>query len=200
MTRRLLLALTLLTMLTAGCSVQVGGEDGATSGSGENSSFTEAGVARIEDEGRAVLDLREAGLSAQDLGAADGERLRDLDVEDAADPVTLVVRGSQGDLEVEARSIRCLVGPEGQIDSVAVFHRAPDQEALLAALEEIGGTVGADTTRVDSFAGSVRSQPEQERDVWVNGADALGFDVGLHPVYAPDADAQVLELQLTPPR
>ena len=83
-----------------------------------------------------------------------------------------------------------------EIKDEMVAMGGPDVDVVI---HEIGGTVGADTARVDSFAGSVRSQPERERDVWVNGADALGFDVGLHPVYAPDADAQVLELQLTPP-
>lgn len=177
-----------------GCSVSLGSPGGATTGTGDNSSFTAAGVEHIEEEGRAVIDLR-TPITATDLGAGDGQVLRDVDVR-GQDPIEVTVRGSRGDLVVPADVIRVLVGADGsEVQSIALFEDQDDTAALTTRLKTVGDTVGVDGSALDSYVASVG---EGRQEVWLNGGESLGFTVGLHPVDEPDGE-HVLEYQLTPP-
>ena len=183
----------LLALALAGCTFTRGSAEGPTTGSGDNSSFSEAGVEHIETERRALVDLSTA-LTADDLGA-DGGILRDVDVR-GEDPIEVVVRGTGGEVVVQADVIRVLVAPgDRQVQSIALFESPDDADALATRLEEVGGQVGLDGAGVDSAASSARGGSV---DTWLNGGDLLGFTVGLHPVLGP-GQAPVLEHQLTPP-
>ena len=183
----------MLALALAGCTVTRAQGQGPTTGSGDNSSFSEAGVEHIETERRAVVDLSMA-LTADDLGA-DGGTLRDVDVR-GEDPIEVVVRGTGGELVLHAEVIRVLVAPgDRQVESIALFESHSDGDALVTRVEEVAGQVGLDRARVDSFAVAAR---DGRADTWLNGGDHLGFTVGLHPVLRP-GEAPVLEHQLTPP-
>lgn len=184
----------LLTLLLAGCSVAVDQPEGPTTGTGDNSAFSEAGVEHIEDERSAVIDLR-GPLTADDLGATGGSAPRDVDVR-GEDPVEVTVRGTGGDLVVPAEVIRVLIDPgDGGVQSIALFESARDADGLGARIGEIGPRVGVDQAALDAYVSSLGDEPS---DTWLNGGRNLGFTVGLHPVHDP-AGETVLEYQLTPP-
>ena len=129
----------LLALALAGCTFTRGSAEGPTTGSGDNSSFSEAGVEHIETERRALIDLSTA-LTADDLGA-DGGILRDVDVR-GEDPIEVVVRGTGGEVVVQADVIRVLVAPgDRQVQSIALFESPDDADALATRLEEVGGPV-----------------------------------------------------------
>lgn len=182
-----------VSLLLAACTATTGGPEGATTGVGDNSAFTQAGIEHIEDEGRAVIDLR-GPLTASDLGAADGEILRDVDVR-GDDPIEVTVTGTDGDLVVPAEVIRVLVGPDAEVQSIALFERQDGADALAARLEEVGAAVGANSSTLDSYVARLGDERSQ---IWLNDGDDLGFTAGLHPVHDP-AGETVLEYQLTPP-
>lgn len=177
--------------LTA-CSVTVNPLEGTTAGTGENSAFTDAGVAHIIESGRATLDLR-GQLDAADLGATEETPIRDVDVREG-EPIEVTVRGERGDLVVQADVIRVLAASGGGVEAIALFEEQSDGEALSVRLAEVGPLVGADPVSLESYLAQLG--PE-ESDIWLNGGDALGFTTGLHPVHKPDG-VSLIEFQLSP--
>ncbi|WP_147917454.1 hypothetical protein [Ruania zhangjianzhongii] len=184
-------------VLLGGCSVTTNTPEGATTGTGENSSFTEAGIEQIIEDGEATIDLR-SPLLASDLGADEQARLRDLD-ERGEDPIEVTLLGANGELVVPAEVIRILVQPEGaEIQSIAVFEGVEDAADLAERLREVAGTVGFDDSVTEPILDQLTDAPEQEHDRWLNGGTALGPTVGLNAVHHPDGDS-LLQYELTPP-
>lgn len=168
----------------------------APSPTGENSAFTDAGIERAIDDGTASLDLR-GPLTTKDLGATTSEPVRDLEVSGDEDPIELTVLGNQGELVVEAESIRLRVEPKTKrVRTISVFEEQEDTDALVQRLREVGPLVGVDTPALASYLSLLAGSGTQ--DVWLKDAGALGFMVDLHPVHKQTEDSFV-EYRLTPP-
>lgn len=185
-------AIAVVALLLTGCSFTVNQIEGVETGAGENSSFSPAGVQRIEEDGSAVIDLR-GPLAADDLGA-DGGSLSDVIVH-GDEPIEVTVLGTDGTLVVPANEIRVLVGADRDVQSIALFEAAEDADALTARLREVGTQVGADEDAMESF---IRHLDDDSSDIWLNTAERLGFAVGLNPNHHPGG-LSVIQYQLTPP-
>ena len=194
---RHLLAGLVAAVLLAACTVTTDPSEGATTGTGENSSFTEAGLEQIIADGEATIDLR-GPIRATDLGADEDAGLRDLD-QRGEDPVEVTLLGAHGELVVQAEVIRILVRPESeQIQSIALFEGVEDAADLADRLREVAGPVGYDDAVTAPILDQLTADSEQEHDRWLNGGTALGPTIGLNAVHHPDGDS-LLQYELTPP-
>lgn len=170
---------------------------GPSTGTGENSAFTEVGLERILEEGRATIDLR-GPVAAADLGADAERRIQDLDVR-GEDPVEVTVLGMNGDLVVRANVVRILVDTQGEdVLSVALFEEQRDEDALAERLLEVGEILGADETLMSNYIAGLPGEPGGTYKTHFNEADALGFSVSIQPVNKP-GEYSLIEYGVNPP-
>lgn len=194
--RNLLAGLVAATLLAA-CTVTASPPEGASTGTGENSSFTAAGLEQIIADGEATIDLR-GPIRASDLGADADARLRDLDLR-GEDPIEVTLLGAHGELVVQAEVVRILVQSEGEeVQSIALFEGVQDAAELADRLREVAGPVGYDEAAIAPILDRLTADPEQEYDRWLNGGTALGPTIGLNAVHQPDGDS-LLQYELIPP-
>lgn len=183
---RILAAAAVTALALTSCVLTRPAAQGATTGTGENSAFTEAGVAHIKDQLSATIDLR-GPLTAADLGATDEAGLVGLE---ADDPIAVTLIGPAGEFVADAHAI-AILDQGGQVTGITITEDHPNPVALASRFEETAGVLGDPQGRAPSLAESIRGGSSDGQRVTLNGADALGFRATVIAVPREGGDNQL---------